>query len=452
MATLSALAAPKPTTVPPPAPRAPHIPPRPSGIPTLRLQDAPSTQTVPLSATRTSAPTTIPQTTKPSTTTSSATARPSSQPAAQPAASKFSIFSRALGSQAASTTTKPSTPSVPTPDPTTVLFAPILEKMKKLKSSMELRATWRKHTTSGSLFNKKPAPVTIHFPLTRIMMQELFDFSVPLAPTVREGVVVYWHFHATGGSLPPATLSLSVSSTSASLGWISPTTEKIDITQTFRSHISSFQRLYTSNTEPTVTLSISVNGKAYLQSIQSVLAVHKRLGPLELVAKMYDRVLAKEKEAIKTDVEVWEAFKKRPRDLGALLKGVLKLCRDGTIKPWKDTSSVAGADDIAVGNSIVNFSCPLSLVRIKHPAKGKNCKHRQVFDAENRCRLSSRSTKRKKRGNVLYAHNPSHKAILFLIQICFAFYTSTKKKTSVSSKQTVKTHPLNNLPLPALVQ
>lgn len=42
----------------------------------------------------------------------------------------------------------------------------------------------------------------------------------------------------------------------------------------------------------------------------------------------------------------------------------------------------AGDDDIECGDQEVNFSCPLSLCRITHPARGKNCKHFQCFDLE----------------------------------------------------------------------
>ncbi|KAJ3070583.1 hypothetical protein HDU98_006366 [Podochytrium sp. JEL0797] len=39
-------------------------------------------------------------------------------------------------------------------------------------------------------------------------------------------------------------------------------------------------------------------------------------------------------------------------------------------------------DDISVGDSVVSFICPLSLKRVKHPARGRKCKHKQAFDAE----------------------------------------------------------------------
>ncbi|ORY32418.1 zf-MIZ-domain-containing protein [Rhizoclosmatium globosum] len=45
-------------------------------------------------------------------------------------------------------------------------------------------------------------------------------------------------------------------------------------------------------------------------------------------------------------------------------------------------STETDASEICTGDSIIIFKCPLSLVRIEHPAKGKQCQHQQVFDAE----------------------------------------------------------------------
>ncbi|KAJ3245045.1 hypothetical protein HDU78_009998 [Chytriomyces hyalinus] len=46
------------------------------------------------------------------------------------------------------------------------------------------------------------------------------------------------------------------------------------------------------------------------------------------------------------------------------------------------STSVPASDDIELGDLTVSFMCPLTLVRIKHPAKGKQCRHKQAFDAE----------------------------------------------------------------------
>ncbi|KAJ3175337.1 SUMO ligase siz1 [Geranomyces variabilis] len=39
-------------------------------------------------------------------------------------------------------------------------------------------------------------------------------------------------------------------------------------------------------------------------------------------------------------------------------------------------------DDIEMGNQIVSFQCPLSLMRIRNPTKSVKCVHKQCFDAE----------------------------------------------------------------------
>ncbi|KAJ3409865.1 SUMO ligase siz1 [Chytriomyces hyalinus] len=46
------------------------------------------------------------------------------------------------------------------------------------------------------------------------------------------------------------------------------------------------------------------------------------------------------------------------------------------------STTVPASDDIELGDLTVSFICPLTLVRIKHPAKGKQCRHKQAFDAE----------------------------------------------------------------------
>ncbi|KAJ3150753.1 SUMO ligase siz1 [Geranomyces michiganensis] len=45
-------------------------------------------------------------------------------------------------------------------------------------------------------------------------------------------------------------------------------------------------------------------------------------------------------------------------------------------------NGVADDDEIQMGNQIVSFQCPLSLIRIRNPAKSIKCVHKQCFDAE----------------------------------------------------------------------
>lgn len=39
-------------------------------------------------------------------------------------------------------------------------------------------------------------------------------------------------------------------------------------------------------------------------------------------------------------------------------------------------------DDICINDTRLPLQCPLSLARIKTPAKGKNCSHQKCFDLE----------------------------------------------------------------------
>lgn len=39
-------------------------------------------------------------------------------------------------------------------------------------------------------------------------------------------------------------------------------------------------------------------------------------------------------------------------------------------------------DDIEMGNQIISFKCPLTLIRIRVPVRSRKCRHRQCYDCE----------------------------------------------------------------------
>ncbi|TPX66854.1 hypothetical protein SpCBS45565_g04185 [Spizellomyces sp. 'palustris'] len=49
---------------------------------------------------------------------------------------------------------------------------------------------------------------------------------------------------------------------------------------------------------------------------------------------------------------------------------------------WRSMGRDGDDDDIQMGNQIITFKCPLTLVRINVPVKSKKCRHRQCFDCE----------------------------------------------------------------------
>ncbi|KAJ3104313.1 hypothetical protein HDU97_009389 [Phlyctochytrium planicorne] len=66
------------------------------------------------------------------------------------------------------------------------------------------------------------------------------------------------------------------------------------------------------------------------------------------------------------------------RDLVALREKALEIFSKVSYEAKKNSSCNAG--DVEIGDSIITFTCPVSLSRITDPVKGENCKHLQCFD------------------------------------------------------------------------
>ncbi|KAJ3074178.1 hypothetical protein HDU98_011930 [Podochytrium sp. JEL0797] len=286
------------------------------------------------------------------------------------------------------TLTKPHQTQTPTPSVTEASLSSLIERVTtNFSSTHDVLAVWKTSATSGgSLFNRTPSPIRISFPITRVMMESVLDFSSPNAVTVRPDVHVWWHFYGTDGVLPSASCMCAFPSVNVSLGGIHAHTEKLDITQSFRAQGAALYRSFQSNSPASLvfTVQFSSSVKAKLHSIQTAIIVHKKLDPTEYVAKLYHSILIG-KGLVRPDVSADPALKLlhlRPsvaRNLETLQKRVLESCC--TEVSAGGAAAKANEDEICVGNSTITFSCPLSLVRIKHPSKGKKCKHKQVFDA-----------------------------------------------------------------------
>ncbi|KAJ3070581.1 hypothetical protein HDU98_006364 [Podochytrium sp. JEL0797] len=70
------------------------------------------------------------------------------------------------------------------------------------------------------------------------------------------------------------------------------------------------------------------------------------------------------------------------KDTTILQSLVLESCARAPHASANTSANTPTNDDISVGDSVVSFICPLSLKRVKHPARGRKCKHKQAFDAE----------------------------------------------------------------------
>ena len=67
-----------------------------------------------------------------------------------------------------------------------------------------------------------------------------------------------------------------------------------------------------------------------------------------------------------------------PRNLNSEIENYLHAAKNSSF--IDNESNIVCEDDIIMGDSIVNFNCPLTLSRIIYPAKGLKCTHVQVFD------------------------------------------------------------------------
>ncbi|KAI9324217.1 hypothetical protein BDR26DRAFT_882021 [Obelidium mucronatum] len=298
-------------------------------------------------------------------------------------------------SSAQPTTTTTTTTTTPTAasNPSDSVFSPLLKRISaKLSTCSDALALLKVSSTTGSLYGKTPSPHRVSVSVSRQHLESIFDFGEPgttAAAKVKDGILVYWHFGGTGGPVPYGSCEASFYGTRVPLGGISVGTEKLDITQAFRSQCATFQREYNNKKNDTHTFQFTINFsyKVSLVSLQTAIVVHKKLNPQESVAKLYQSILV-EKGLLKPDSSTTTTnglvlAPKATRNLLELQKEVAKAF-DGT-KPLPVTATAAAQaaeDDVSVGDSTITFSCPLALIRIKHPAKGKNCKHKQVFDAE----------------------------------------------------------------------
>ncbi|ORY44926.1 zf-MIZ-domain-containing protein [Rhizoclosmatium globosum] len=131
----------------------------------------------------------------------------------------------------------------------------------------------------------------------------------------------------------------------------------------------------TQDTPLTIKLTLPSDSKSVTSS---ALLLHQKLSPAESVAKLYESLLNETclyKEPILRGLPIAPST---PRDLSALQTKAQKL----PPVPTKRRQQIDTLDGISVGDTTIMFQCPLSLTRIKHPAKGRKCEHEQAFDAE----------------------------------------------------------------------
>ncbi|KAJ3231145.1 hypothetical protein HDU81_003959 [Chytriomyces hyalinus] len=269
-------------------------------------------------------------------------------------------------------------------------------------ATTDMVAIWKTSSTPGSIYAKRPSPWTTSFVLTRQMINTVFDFSAPLPASdgkseVRSGVLIWWHFSSnvkprdgeTGSSLPNGLCTLSVGggAGSSNLGSVHSSTDRIDITQALKANSSIIRRDYAANRQPTIALTVNFTQKSMISAAHCAIVVHRRLDASECVSKLYENVAAA-RGLVPPVAKASEKFANAsflvPKVTRSFeeLKGLVVRMIAESPRSKALAAKDANQDDVECGDSTITFSCPLSLKRISVPAKGKNCKHRQAFDAE----------------------------------------------------------------------
>ncbi|KAJ3071808.1 hypothetical protein HDU99_002338, partial [Rhizoclosmatium hyalinum] len=193
-------------------------------------------------------------------------------------------------------------------------------------------------------------------------------------------IMIIWHLNRPAGTrLSAGAYQLTFStpdlwSRTESVGYLQNTT-RMDITPCIQSHAESIMKHITQDTPLTIKLTLPSDSKSVTSS---ALLLHQKLSPAESVAKLYESLLGETclyKEPILRGLPIAPST---PRDLSALQTKAQKL----PPVPTKRRQQIDTLDGISVGDTTIMFQCPLSLTRIKHPAKGRKCEHEQAFDAE----------------------------------------------------------------------
>ncbi|KAJ3061025.1 hypothetical protein HDU98_003054 [Podochytrium sp. JEL0797] len=199
-------------------------------------------------------------------------------------------------------TAAPAPPPLPetTPSPSDAEIAPLLAHVHtRTACSHSLIATWKSSSSPAApVAFGLPPPITLVFPITKDALEKVFDFSKPPSAQVRSGIVVYWHFYSVA-ALPSANCYWSFKGIGPGASSIplvyagSIYSEKINLTETLRTHASTMHRDLLANRPVYLTFSVNFMHRGNIGSMQSAILVQKRLGPDERVVALYKSVLGK---------------------------------------------------------------------------------------------------------------------------------------------------------------
>ncbi|ORY44928.1 hypothetical protein BCR33DRAFT_716842 [Rhizoclosmatium globosum] len=188
----------------------------------------------------------------------------------------------------------PPAPPISAPEVSDTLLPPFIASINNAHASTTAFLALLKTSTTpqASINNTIPPPHHIAFDLSLETMDMLME-KAGNTFGMRNGVSMVWYFHPTGGSLPYATCRLLIEGVTTPgypiplIQSLSPGLTKIDVTPSLKPLLPALFREYEARKCPKVTLSITFNSTVHLTSIQTIVAVQRRLLPSESVGKMY---------------------------------------------------------------------------------------------------------------------------------------------------------------------
>ncbi|KAJ3231147.1 hypothetical protein HDU81_003961 [Chytriomyces hyalinus] len=289
-----------------------------------------------------------------------------------------------------STITKVVRPAPPDPDVTELLKSASLHENVRYDSL----ACWMA-ASFGNTYDTVPGPIQVTVPLTREHLEYVYEgCSIPLstkeneAPpewSLRQSIKLLWYFKAVGSGLPHGALKMTVGDKTISLDIYSGKRE-INVTRGLEQLKNvireSFMR---TGVPPSLTLRLEFMSRTKALSIQTALLLRKQLEIPDMLEKLYETALISAKLAYPHYSSDWSLKDHRvppkaKRDFSFMQSQLLEhICAS------PDRRIGAGEehlDGIECGDYTLGLTCPFTTRQLKHPAKGRNCRHRTAFDAE----------------------------------------------------------------------
>ncbi|KAJ3123961.1 hypothetical protein HK100_011424 [Physocladia obscura] len=250
--------------------------------------------------------------------------------------------------------------------------------------------------------NELLIPIRFKVSFTSAIAATIYEnISIPRMAAVKKDACVLWHFRAAVADragemgwkacdMPVGSLSVDICGSAIMNAGIvtAQSAKKVDITEVFRAQSVKICSELQSDRIPILTFAVTFHEgvRSSCTAIATAVNAHQRLSVQESLVKLYkdsfppQSILSVAVEANVCEENVAEVVEKLQK---AMLETIEESGNSGSDAAVSSAAAtIANDDEVTTGDSTVTFTCPLTLARIKHPAKGKKCLHRQTFDAE----------------------------------------------------------------------